>query len=189
MRNSHVMALAVSLLLAPAAGDALAQDNNGTTFAGLSFGIGVSFTWDMGDRDRIEEAIIDSNGIVRLSKTNNALARIMLESHYFFTPAKWKDGEGRAKAGWGPFVSLQPGSSEIINSLGAGVMFGFRRGDSGESFNIGIGYSVDPSSKVLGAEFTVDMPAPLDAAGKPASLRYQTRDQGGILVLTSFTWR
>lgn len=189
MRKLFIAALLVILASVSAAAQQQNTSNGSQNFAGLSFGIGLSFTWDMGDRDRVEEAIIDPNGFVRVTRRNNALARIMLESHYFFTPAKWKDDSGRAKAGWGPFVSLQPGSNEIINALGAGVMFGFRRGDSGESFNIGIGYSVDPSSKVLGAEFVENTAAPLDKDGRPIAVRYTTRDQGGILILTSFTWR
>jgi hypothetical protein len=161
------------------AGTVFAQTRD---FAGLKFGVGLSFTSDTGKNDRVDDAVIDANGVVRVNKTNNALARVVLESHYFFTTRRdW--------LGFGPFVAIQPGSDEIINAIGAGVMVGFRRPKSEtNSFNIGVGFIVDPSTKILGTEFVADKPAPLGPDGKALPIRFMTRDQTGILGMASFSW-
>src|SRR5687768_14782970 len=96
----------------------------------------------------------------------------MLESHYLFalgggtrTDAATKKVTRDARAATraiGPFVAVQPGSDEIINALGAGVMFAFRYSATDtSSFNLGFGYDVDPNSKVLGAEFVENEKAPV----------------------------
>jgi hypothetical protein len=160
-------------------GVAFAQDD----IKGLGLGVGLSFTWDTVDRERISEAAIDANGIVRVNKKNNAIARIMLEGHYLFA----KDS---SRHGWGPFVAVQPGSDSVINALGLGIMLAFRQStDATRSFNLGFGYSVDPNSKVLGDEFKENEPAPLGPDGEPLPIRYQERDQGGFLLLASFSWK
>lgn len=166
------------------------------TFAGLKFGAGLSFTYDTGDHDRVDSASIDANGIVRVDKTSNGIARIMLEAHYFFSPSKPDptpaDPKKRDYANWGlgPFIAVQPGSDEIINSIGVGVMLGFRYSKtSNQSFNLGFGLSVDPNTKVLGSEFVDGQPAPLGPDGKPLPIRYVTREQAGFLMLASFSWR
>ena len=167
-----------------AAGNQQADTGDKNTIAGMKFGVGLSFTWDTVDRQRVEDATVDANGVVRVTKKNDAIARVMLETHYFFKL------RGKETTGWGPFVAAQPGSDEIINALGAGFMFGWRRKqDSDESFNLGFGYSVDPATKVLGDEFVENKPAPPGPDGRPLPVRFQTRDQGGFLMLASFTWR
>ena len=168
------------------------------TFAGLKFGAGLSFTYDTGEHDRVESASIDANGIVRVDKTSNGIARIMLEAHYFFSPYKVDPLTAKtanpkkeyANWGMGPFVAVQPGSDEIINSIGVGVMLGFRYSKSNnQSFNLGFGLSVDPNTKVLGQEFVDGQPAPVGPDGKPLPIRYVTREQAGFLMLASFSWR
>ncbi len=62
-------------------------------FAGLNFGVAISYTQDVGGDDRIDEAIVDGNNIVRVKKENNSIPRIMLETHYYFTP-NWRIFEG-----------------------------------------------------------------------------------------------
>lgn len=160
------------------------------TFAGLKFGVGLSFTSDTGTHDRVEEATVDANGFVRVTKTSNGLARIMLEAHYFFPPKSGKaSAGGEGNWGWGPFVAVQPGSNEIINALGMGILVGWRHDkESNQSFNLGLGYSVDPSTKVLGDEFVEDQLAPKGPDGKPLAVRFKTREQKGWLLLASFGW-
>jgi len=180
------------------------KEKDPTTFAGLKFGAGLSFTYDTGKHDRVDSATIDANGIVRVDKTSNGIARIMLEAHYFFNPSKILVPAKAATAttpripaereyrnwGWGPFVAVQPGSDEIINAIGLGLMFGFKyRDTSNQSFNLGFGLSVDPNTKVLGSEFVDGQPAPLGPDGKPLPIRYVTREQAGVLLLASFSWR
>lgn len=154
----------------------------GTTndFAGLKFGVGISFTLANGDRDRVSDASI-VNGIVRVNDEDNGRARIMLESHYFFTPGYPPEQE---TWGVGPFIALQPGTKDIIESVGIGVMVGFRRGTGDESFNLGIGAVVDPNTRVLGDGIVADLPLPLGET----SVRYKEEMQTGILIISSFSF-
>lgn len=152
-----------------------------TEFGGVNFGAGFSLTLDTGSQDRVEEAVIDDLGYVRVSKRGNSVARIMLEMHYFFTPRQ-------GRYGIGPFMAIQPGSNEIISSIGGGLMFGMRKADSAKSFNFGFGRSADPSARVLGAGLKENEKAPLNAEGKPTPIRYVQDDQFGWLFLFSFGW-
>jgi hypothetical protein len=81
------------------------HDDDLGKFAGLKFGVGISFTLDSGDNDRVSEASL-VNGIVRVDDEDNGRARIMLESHYFFTPDWRWTGLDKGVWGVGPFVSL-----------------------------------------------------------------------------------
>lgn len=149
-------------------------------FAGLKFGVGISFTLASGDRDRVSDASV-VGGLVRVDDEDNGRARIMLESHYFFT----LDTETKKKAwGIGPFIALQPGTNEIIESIGIGVMMGFRRGNGPESFNIGIGAVVDPNTRVLGDGIVADAPLPPGET----NVRYKEEMQTGLLIISSFSF-
>lgn len=178
-------------LAAPARAITAAEaESSNREFAGFSFGVGFSLTLDTGTNRRVDDAAIDANGIVRVNKSNNTPARVILESHYFFPMEKLRNTTDLLTRGWGPFLALQPGDKEVVNAIGFGIMFGFRRsGDSSaQSFNIGIGYVVDPSAKILGEEFVENKPAPTGPGGGPLPLRFETRDQGGVLGLVSFAW-
>ena len=153
-------------------------------FAGLSFGVGVSLTVDTGNNDRVDEAQIIDN-IVRVDKESNARARIMLESHYFFTPNHKFWGINIGDWGLGPFIALQPGTDEIIEAIGAGLMIGFKRqGESSSSWNFGLGVVVDPNVKILGDGFLPNQPPP----GEETSIRYKEKAQTGILLVSSFSF-
>lgn len=151
-------------------------------YAGWGFGAGLSFSKDRGRRDPVEEAIIDEQGIVRISKRRSSIARIMLEAHYFWTPGK------AGRYGVGPFVAVQPGTNDIISAIGGGLMLGLRQIDQTRSFNLGFGIVADPQAKVLGRPFQEGQPAPRDADGKPVSIRYEEDDQFGWLFMFSFAW-
>lgn len=169
-------------------------------FGGIEFGIGVSFTADLGSRDRIGEAMLDPNGIVRIKDENNGRARIMLESHYFFTPCRafvfrslgensctrGKPDPDKTEWGFGPFIALQPGGEEnVIEAIGMGLMVGFRKNPATtQSFNFGIGYVVDPNTRVLGDGIVQDQPLP---AGE-TEIRYKETSQSGLLFLASFSF-
>ncbi len=156
-------------------------------FAGLNFGVGISLTFDTGSNSRVKSASI-VDGIVRIDDEDDKVARVMLESHYFFTP------EGRflgidtmppGRWGWGPFVALQPGTDEIIEAIGVGLMVGFRRPDeSGSSWNIGIGYVTDPNVEILGDGFVENQPPP----GNETAVRLKEISQDGIVLLFSFSF-
>ncbi len=161
----------------------------GGTFGGIDFGGGISFTLDIGTSDRISDATL-VDGIVRVNDENNGRARIMLESHFFFTPngdLDWLDLDNTSSSkqwGWGPFIALQPGTDDVIEAVGMGVMFGARRGEGNESFNLGFGFVVDPNTRILGEGLTVNRPLP---AGETA-IRYKEEMQTGILILSSFSF-
>lgn len=166
----------------PAATPANGNDDLGK-FAGLKFGVGISFTLDSGDNDRVSEASL-VNGIVRVDDEDNGRARIMLESHYFFTP-DWKwTGLNKGVWGVGPFVSLQPGTDNIIEAIGMGLMFGFRRSGGNESFNLGFGMIVDPNTRILGDGVFADQPLP----NGETEVRYKEEMQRGFLILSSFSF-
>lgn len=164
------------------------QKSNTKNFAGLDFGVGVSATFDLGSNDRITTAEI-VNGLVRVTDKDNVRARIMLESHYFFKPSFKFLKTDEENWGYGPFIALQPGTDEIIESIGAGLMFGFRRNSSSEedanqSFNIGFGVAFDPNTQTLGEGIVNGEPLP---EGETA-VRFLEQDQVGLLILTSFSF-
>lgn len=156
----------------------------------FGLGAGLSLTWDLGSRSRIGDASV-VNGIVRVDDQNNANARIMLETHYFFTPKINLFGTGYRnlpgsvpKWGWGPFIAVQPGSDNIIDAIGLGMMVGFKRNDNPEdtsSWNIGVGIVIDPNTQVLGAGIVPNAPLP----DGETEVRFQEREQIGLLVLFS----
>ena len=156
-------------------------------FAGLSFGVGISATFDTGSTDRINSATI-VDGIVRVEDEQNRVARIMLESHYFFLPDSNLlnfSSVPPGSWGWGPFVALQPGTDEIIEAIGLGLMLGFRReASSPQSWNIGLGYVVDPNVKVLGDGFRANREPP----GNETIVRFQEKSQQGVVLLFSFSF-
>ena len=167
--------------------DAATEAGN-RSFAGLEFGVGLSFTIDIGKRDRIGNASI-VNGLVRVGDENNDRARVMLESHYLFTPdidlGFFGDNSGAIKKwGIGPFIALQPGTDEVIEAIGMGVMIGFRRAESGQSFNLGFGYAVDPNTQVLGDDIRANAPLPVGET----EIRYKNVAQTLLLILSSFSF-
>ncbi|WP_236549485.1 hypothetical protein, partial [Novosphingobium sp. TCA1] len=188
----------------------LAENNSGRQkFGGIDFGVGMAFTYNFG-YDRLEDASLDENGVVRVNKESNASARIFLETHYLFTPdgvplggllggnieniPDKKDfsgqilSEGPKRWGFGPFIAVQPSSNNIIDAIGAGIMLGLRRpvksNPSNDSFNIGIGGLVDISAKTLGNGIKEDQLLP---AGETA-IRYKTRPIFSLMLLSSYSF-
>ena len=156
-------------------------------FAGINFGVGISLTFDLGQHARAKSASI-VDGIVRIDDEDDKIARIMLESHYFFVPGGRflkMNSLGPGKWGWGPFVALQPGTNEIIEAIAVGFMVGFRREVEGaSSWNIGVGYVTDPNVQVLGDGFVENQPPP----GNETEVRFKEISQDGIVLLFSFTF-
>ncbi|WP_166040288.1 hypothetical protein [Sphingosinicella sp. YJ22] len=164
-------------------------------FGGINFGVGISFTLDLGSSDRVQEAQL-VNGVVRVTDERNGIARIMLESHYLFTPGydptpnavQPRNGPFDTYAGqWGhgPFVALQPGQDDIIDAVGLGWMIGFRRSlTTTQSFNFGLGAVVDPNTKILGDDILPNQPLPPGET----EIRFTNEMQTGLLFLTSFSF-
>lgn len=166
-------------------------------FGGLEFGVGIGFTYDLGNRDRIKGAEL-VNGIVRATQTDNARARLLFESHYFFLPnSKFLTLEA-GDWGLGPFVAFQGGSDNVVQGFGGGIMLGLKRLKTGtgtpfakaaaaadaSSFNIGLGGFYDFDVQTLGDGLRVNQPLP---AGETA-VRFTKRSQFGLLLLTSFSF-
>lgn len=92
----------------------------------------------------------------------------------------------KINAGWGigPFVALQPGTANIIDAIGTGIMIGARRSSTGnDSFNLGIGAMVDINARTLGNGILEDQPLPEGDA-----IRYKQRSQLGILLMSSYSF-
>lgn len=168
-------------------------------FGGVDFGVGISFTLDVGKTDRVGDAEL-VNDIVRIKDVNNGRARIMLEMHHFFTPHgnlflgrrnKIRDTAGNELAlkdqekewGMGPFVAIQPGTNDIVEAVAAGMMIGLRHDPkSAQSFNLGIGWVVDPNTRTLGDDIVANQPLPVGET----SIRFKEEMQNGVLILASF---
>lgn len=172
------------------------------------FGLGVAMgaVIDVGGRDRIESASLDPNGIVRIEQDSNTRANLMLEGHYFWSPdidfpigfttdkgEKWFSWTKNGNWGFGPFIAIQPGSQNIIEAVGAGVMIGFKRTailsgtkplPVGDSFNLGVGAMLDVRQKVLGDGIRVNERLP---AGETA-IRFRETSQIGAVILFSYSF-
>lgn len=155
-------------------------------FAGLSWGMGVSWTLD-NKNNRVNKAeVIDS--LVRITDEDNVKVRLLAELHYFFElPDKLKKGllsKYQTTCHWGPFVAIDTQDFKKLDGAGGGVMLGFRNEKASKSFNIGIGWMVDQNSKELGTGLEEGKPLPAGAE----NIWYKTRSQGGIVLITSFTF-
>lgn len=151
-------------------------------FAGIQMGIGLAMTYKHG-RDRVQEASIQ-DGLVRIDKEENRLPKVMLETHYFFTPEK------NPNFGWGPFVAIEPNGSggTAIGSYAIGGMIGFRRKDQPSmekgSWNLGVGYIVNTNVKTLGDGINENEPLP----GSEKTIRYKYTNQPGWCFIVSFSF-
>ena len=155
------------------------KDRQQCDFHGLSWGAGISVTFDLGGLERINDAEVVA-GVVRVNDEDDVRARIMLESHYFFTPGA-KFGLEAGDWGHGPFVAIQPGTDDIVEAAALGWMVGFRQGGSDRSFNIGLGIAVDPNVRTLGDGIERNQPLPV---GETA-VRYREEAQYGVVLLFS----
>lgn len=166
-----------------------------TQLEGWGFGAGLSLSIFKKDQ-RIENAEV-INGIVRVTEDQRVLTRVMLETHYL---SRWwteKLGmedrcmdRGKIKeCGIGFFIAAQPGTTNTIEAIGGGVMYGHRRNpgpsDTDTSaFNFGIGLVVDPYAKTLGDGIQKDQPLP---AGETV-VRFKERPIWGWLLFASFSF-
>lgn len=159
--------------------------------AGFHFGTAISFTHDMSGSPRIKTASV-VNGIVRVTEQQNDIPRIMLESHYMFKLEKdtpfcllvWTGciASTKEKWGWGPYVAIQPGTDNVIQAVAMGLMLGFKREkDDKLSWNLGLGVSVDPNTKVLGDGITRNAALPTGET----EARLRTTSRAGLQIIFS----
>jgi hypothetical protein len=169
-------------------------------FGGLSFGVGLGLTLNVQNTSRVSQASV-INGIVRVTQTDDAIAGIVLEGHYFFVPSRpflWSNVPAGAW-GHGPFVAIQAstgGSSSVVTAYGLGWMIGFREPTwtytnggwtasyGSSSWNFGVGLRVDPQAQVLGDGIVANQPLP---AGE-TSVRFKTVPRYGIMLVSSFSF-
>jgi len=98
---------------------------------------------------------------------------------------KWNE----EKTGMGPFVAVQPGTDQVISTVGAGWMIDWKvDATSRKGFGLGLGYAARPQAKTLGDEFVDGKPAPLGPNGQPLPIRFEIRDKGSLLAVLSFTF-
>ena len=144
------------------------------SFEGGGYGVGLSYIHDMGKEDRVEEAeVID--GIVRVSHKRNGIVRPILEVHGWHT----KPCPNRTGKGW--FIAVQSGADNIASSLSAGFVMGVRREKDTGGLNIGLGFSVDPDTQVLGEGLDANKPLP----GSEMQVRYKKETQYGVTLMFS----
>jgi hypothetical protein len=161
----------------------------------FGFGVALGLSANVTGPNIVNNATIDANGMVRVNTRANTSAGFMLETHYYVFPRATTDmlnGTEPDNRSWGigPFVAAQPGSSQIIEAVGAGLMIGFRRpkGSTPSGFGLGLGYEAIPSAQVLGSEFVDGQKAPVGSNGQPLPIRYETQDKGSVLVVLSVTF-
>lgn len=139
----------------------------------------------MGD-DRVEEAVLDANGIVRVTDDVTDSPRALLEIHYFIKTKGRKNG---TKFGHGPFASVNFGATggDTLSSFGLGYMIGWKRNsdpDNDAAFNIGIGVSLDQNVKKLGDGIFENEPLP---AGE-TEIRFKEDSELAGLIFVSATF-
>jgi hypothetical protein len=146
-----------------------------------AFGFGVGLALQLG-QNAVEEATVDA-GLVRVTREADALAGLVLEGHYLFQVGT----RGDTEIGLGPFVAVQAGSPDVVDSAGIGIMIGMRRAagsDSpgwGRGFNIGIGAMFDPNVKKLGDGIFRNEPLPPGET----SIRYREEHAiRGVIMVT-----
>ncbi len=142
-----------------------------------NWGVGPAITYDVFNRPRVDNARVE-NGIIRGDEQANAGASLLLEMHFMrpverLTPFSRQFGSSFCGdgilCGAGPFIAVQAGSDEIIEALGAGWMWGFRREDQQDrlwgagQFNFGVGLVVDPNATTLAPGFELNEPLPAGA--------------------------
>jgi hypothetical protein len=159
-------------------------------FLGTNFGMGVGFSY-FGGEDVVREAeVVD--GIVRVTKGGNTRPRLLLESHYFFafksdprvlTLVDTQIVVEAAKWGIGPFATVQGSGDEVIEAFGAGAMVGLRRADN-SSFNLGVGFLIDPGVQRLGDGIVANEPLP----DGETEIRYVEESRWGLCMLVSFSF-
>lgn len=151
-----IIAAFVALLIVLNGQRASAQDVP-EAFAGFGFGVGLQFF------DSITEDIVDPanvrvvDGVLVVGRFSNADAGFVLETHITFpvSPA----------VAVGPYVSMTPGTDELVRAVGTGLLVELNRPDAAGnatavSFNIGVGVNLLFNVPILRSGFVDGRPVP-----------------------------
>jgi len=164
-----------------------------------NWGVGLVVNFDTGHRKPIKTATIVNNSIVRIEEEEDVKYGLGLEIHQFLWSTKWKYAKTDLWS-WalavGPYISVFPGNNNFIDSIGAGVIFGFIGGrtvpknDAASeknklSLNIGIGCYVDPDTQVLANGFEDGYAPPIGET----SVRFKKVTQYGVQGVLSFNYK
>jgi len=150
------------------------RKNDLDMLTGFKFGVGVLGAHFHGKK-RVEEASVQ-NGKVQIDDGDNTTAGVVLETHQLF-------GHLWGPMYIGPFLGLKTNNEEIIDAAMLGVMFAAKsRDDEKSSFNIGIGYIIDPKVSVLADGFEEGQSLP---AGE-TNVRTKKVTQHGWGVVVSY---
>lgn len=156
-------------------------------FAGINFGVAIGVLVPLYRNTRIEEAVLvpsdpanpDAPKVVRATVRKSVDARLLLETHYFFQPTAYP------LFGWGPVIVVQPGTDDIVEGAGLGMMVGWRReAKTSDSFNLGIALFMERRVKDLGEGITEDNPLPIGET----EIRYQQKSAVSAVLLGSFSF-
>ena len=157
------------------------------------WGVALITNFDAGGRKPIKSASI-INGIVRVEEENEIKYGLGLEVHRFIWGTSWGATTRKPWSGavaLGPYVSVLPGTNNIIDTIGTGIVLGFLGGRSSESegnkfsMNIAVGYYVDPETRVLADGFE-DGKAPPPGE---TTVRYSSVAQYGFQGVLSFSYK
>jgi len=105
------------------------------------------------------------------------------DNNYIRAEEAYEEIRALRGVGVGPFVCIIPGTDKFLKALGFGIMVGLRRGETSNSFNIGIGYINYSDMPTLVDEVKVNSPLP-----KNYSNPIKIGNIGGVLVLFSFSF-
>jgi hypothetical protein len=157
----------------------------------LGIKLGAAFGLTHSSEAAVVEAVL-TNGLVRITKSQNANVGIWFETHRLFRSGdlfakdvKTEAGVeiSRLQAAIGPFVAVQSSNDRLLDALGAGLMIGFRQpGSDSGSINIGVGVALDSKYKVLGDGIQENQALP---SGE-TEIRYREKSKFRLMVLFSF---
>jgi hypothetical protein len=159
-------------------------------FMGLSFGVALSAALNLDRHPSIDEAEI-INGTVCVLKESKAYARVMLESHYFFSIKKGKIGNG-------PFMAFQPISGNLIGTIAAGWMIGIKKDEpvvtdekapkvknTNNSFNFGLGVFLANDHQELTAGLVEGQKTPQGIS----VIKFKKKTVVGLCAIFSFSFK
>lgn len=184
--------------------DGMAVQNAKEDFEALGFGSGYGGVFNFGS-SRVKEAELVAN-TVRVKEDSDVQFGPILELHKFMWPLKSERliqvgadwalvddvPEGCSVTGvdkkialisMGPFVPLRLGEN-IVESFGAGLVFGFRKAETDTSLNLGLAIVFDPRVRVLGEGIEPNQALP---SGETV-IRYRTTSAAGLLAMFSVGW-
>jgi hypothetical protein len=175
-KDQRATAPAIFELEARKAAEKQKVDDSTNRFKGFGPGIGTGISFYAGDNKPIRSAAV-VDGTVRVTEETGVSASFMFETHFFFTSAR------DSTWGYGPFVGVLSSSDDVIDAFSLGAMVGKRRSTKDSaSFNVGLGFVVNPKSQVLGDGLEANKELPTGET----EVRFKTKSVWGFQLMTTF---